>query len=187
MDCGLIIVFGRVSSGCRVFLMPFLKVLVKQHSRDLELSCIFGNVRGNVWMGPLGMLRSSFHLPLCIPESKYFAASQNLLVWNTGQLKFFAYHTSASVGRGFFFPRPVHAVIWELFSCLGIQRPDKRCEGWGVASGEMPLGNMILLWVLRIYSSLGEQLVTEVTQPRECSWKIPVWSEIQAVTLWGFH
>lgn len=79
------------------------KVLVKQHSRDLESSCIFGNVRGNVWMGPLGMLRRSFRLPLCIPESKYFAASQNLLVWNTGQLKFFAYHTSASVGRGFFF------------------------------------------------------------------------------------
>lgn len=81
------------------------EVLVKQHSCDLELSCIFGNVRGNVWIGPLGVLRiagRSFRLPLGIPESKYFAASQNLLVWNTGQLKFFAYHTSASVGRGFF-------------------------------------------------------------------------------------
>lgn len=154
------------------------EVLVKQHSHDLELSCIFGNVRGNVWIGPLGVLRiagRSFRLPLGIPESKYFAASQNLLVWNAGQLKFFACHTSASVGRGFFFPRPVHVVIWELFSCLGIRWPDRqKMWGWGVASGEMPLGNMTLLWGLRIYSSLGEQLVTKVTQARECSWKMLV-------------
>lgn len=51
----------------------------------------------------LGNAEKELCLPLCIPESKYFAASQNLLVWNTGQLEFFAYHTSASVGRVFFF------------------------------------------------------------------------------------
>lgn len=49
----------------------------------------------------------------------------------------------------------------------------------------MPCGNMILLWVLKIYSSLGEQdlFLTEVTQARECPWKILVWFEFQAVTL----
>lgn len=78
------------------------------------------------------------------------------------------------LGEGFF-PRPVHVVIWELFSCLGIRWPDRqKMWGWGVASGEMPLGNMTLLWGLRIYSSLGEQLVTKVTQARECSWKMLV-------------
>lgn len=155
------------------------EVLVKQHSRDLELSCIFGNVRGNVWIGPLGVLRiagRSFRLPLGIPESKYFAASQNLLVWNTGQLKFFAYHTSASVGRGFFCSQTsAHCNLGTLF-LLGysVAWQTKRCEGWGVASGEMPLSSMTLLQGLRIYSSLGEQIVAKVTQARECSWKILV-------------
>lgn len=133
----------------------FSKVLVKQHSCDLELSCIFGNVRRNVWMGPLGMLRRS-----CVFLSAFQRA--NILLhlrtysceilgsWNSLLIRpvpllgevFFS-QASACCNLGTLFP------AW-VFGGL----THKGCEGWGVASAEMPLGNMILLWVLRIYSSL---------------------------------
>lgn len=157
----------------------FSKVLVKQHSHDLELSCIFGNVRGNVWMGPLGMLRRS-----CVFLSAFQRA--NILL----HLRTYSCEILGSWNSLLITPVPLLAeVFFSQTSCNLGTLTHKRCEGWGVASAEMPLGNMILLWVLRIHSSLGEQdlFLTEVTQARECSWKIPGWFEIQAVTLWGFH
>jgi len=116
-------------------------------------SCVFGNVRGNIWTGPLGMLRiggGSLRLPFCIPGSKYFAAAQNcscdrhlceiLSNWNSLLIV----------------PLPL---LWEVlftsrvrcnlrsrtlcsFSCIQWTGRHKRWEWWGVASGEKPLRNV---------------------------------------------
>lgn len=87
--------------------------------------------------------------------------------------------------RFFFTSVPTVVCVRELCSCLCIQWPerDKGWEWWEIASGEKSLSKTTFLWVLGSYFSVGEQLVTEVTQARVRSWKSLVQFEIQTVIL----
>lgn len=86
-------------------------------------------------------------------------------MWNTRQLEFFAYQSIASVVRGL---SHLHALqlVSEDCSCLCVQWPERgKGREWEVASGEVPLGgNTTFLQALGIYSSVGEQLLAEITQ-----------------------
>lgn len=138
----------------------FLRLFLKQGIGQIAWSlAVFGHVRGNVWIEPLGMLRiggRSFRLPLCIPDSKYFATSQNYscdrhlyeILGNWNSLLIIPLPLLSEVSF-----TSVHVLICdrELCPCLCIQWAErhKGWEWWEVASGEKPLSKMTFKMCVR--------------------------------------